>query len=317
MAVFDLDPFVRAVEQFANDLGNVGWGYLALALGLSLALQLCRAHAWSNSLRAAYPDSGFREREVAAAFLIGAGLNGVLPAKGGEAIKIVLAKRSVPGSSYPAIISSFAVLVPFDSGIGLIVLLYAITQGLLPRLPEIPDLPAFEISFWVENPEFLFFTLTALGIGLIVLLVFLARRVEGFWARVRQGVAIFREPRRYLREVLAWQVAGWFCRFASFWLFLDAFQIGGSVENVLLVMSVHAIAGALPFTPGGAGAQQALLVATLTGPSRSAVLAYSVGQQAAVTVWSVVIAIAALIFVFRTRDWRGLLREGQEARGVG
>jgi hypothetical protein len=81
-------------------------------------------------------------------------------------------------------------------------------------------------------------------------------------------------------------------------------------------MSVQAIAGALPFTPGGAGAQQALLVATLTGPSRSAVLAYSVGQQAAVTVWSAVIAIAALVFVFRTRDWRGLLREGQEARGV-
>ena len=316
MAVFDLDPFLRAGERFINDLGSVGWGYLALALALSLALQLCRAHAWSNSLRAAYPESGFREREVAAAFLIGAGLNGILPAKGGEAIKIVLAKRSVPGSSYPAIISSFAVLAPFDSGVGLLVLLYAITQGLLPRLPEIPDLPAFDISFWVENPELLMLTLTILAIWTVVLFVFLARRVEGFWARLRQGVAILREPRRYVREVVAWQAAGWLCRFASFWLFLDAFHIGGSAENVLLVMSVQAIAGALPFTPGGAGAQQALLVATLAGPSRSAVLAYSVGQQAAVTVWSVVVAAAALVFVFRTRDWRGLLREGQRARGA-
>jgi hypothetical protein len=180
--LFDLDPFFRAARRFAEDLGDVGWGYLALALALSLALQLCRAHAWANSLRAAYPDSRFRERDVGAAFLIGAGLNGVLPAKGGEAIKIVLAKRSVPGSSYPAIISSFAVLAPFDSGAGLLVLLYAITQGLLPRLPEIPDLPAFEISFWVENPEFLMFTLTVLALGVIVLFVFLARRVEAFWA---------------------------------------------------------------------------------------------------------------------------------------
>jgi uncharacterized membrane protein YbhN (UPF0104 family) len=316
MPVFDLDPFLRAARRFAEDLGSVGWGYLALALALSLALQLCRAHAWSNSLRAAYPRSGFREIEVTAAFLIGAGLNGVLPAKGGEAIKIVLAKRSVPGSSYPAIISSFAVLAPFDTGAGLLVLLYAITQGLLPRLPEIPDLPAFEISFWVQNPEFLMFTMTAVGIGLIVLFIFLARRVEGFWARLRQGIAILREPRRYLREVVAWQAAGWICRFTSFWLFLDAFHIGGSFETVLLVMSVQAIAGALPFTPGGAGAQQALLVATLSGPSRSAVLAYSVGQQAAVTVWSLVVAIAAMVFVFRTRDWRGLLREGQEARAT-
>jgi len=316
MAVFDLDPFVRALERFAADLGSVGWGWLALALGLSLALQLCRAHAWSNALRAAFPDSPFREREVAAAFLIGAGLNGVLPAKGGEAIKIVLARRSVPGSSYPAIISSFAVLAPFDTGAGLLVLLYAITQGLLPRLPEIPDLPAFDISFWVGNPEFLFFTLTVLALGLVVLFVFLARRVEAFWARLRQGVAILREPRRYLREVVAWQAAGWICRFVSFWLFLDAFHIGGSAENVLLVMSVQAIAGALPFTPGGIGAQQALLVATLTGPSSATVLAYSVGQQAAVTVWSVTVAIAALVFVFRTRDWRGLLREGRDARGA-
>lgn len=314
MAVFDLDPFLRAVERFARDLGSVGWGYLAAALALSLALQLCRAHAWANSLRAAYPESPFRERDVAAAFLIGTGLNGVLPAKGGEAVKIVLAKRSVPGSSYPAIISSFAVLVPFDSGAGILVLLYAITQGLLPRLPEIPDLPAFEISFWAGHPELLMFTLTALAIAAIVLFAVLARRAEDFWARLRQGVAILREPHRYAREVLAWQAAGWLCRFASFWLFLDAFHIGGSVETVLLVMSVQAIAGALPFTPGGAGAQQALLVATLSGPSRSAVLAYSVGQQAAVTIWSVLVAVAAMIFVFRTRDWRGLLREGQQAR---
>jgi uncharacterized membrane protein YbhN (UPF0104 family) len=315
MAVFDLDPFVRAAERFANDLGNVGWGFLALALALSLALQLCRAHAWSNSLRAAYPGSGFREREVAAAFLIGAGLNGILPAKGGEAIKIVLAKRSVPGSSYPAIISSFAVLVPFDSGIGLLVLLYAITQGLLPRLPEIPDLPAFEISFWVENPEFLFFTLTGLGIGVIVLFVFLARRVEAFWARLRQGVTILRQPRRYLRQVFAWQAAGWICRFASFWLFLDAFHIGGSFDNVLLVMCVQAITGALPFTPGGAGAQQALLVVALEGPTYAAVLAYSVGQQLAVTVWSVAIAFITLGLVFRAWDLRRLIREGRDARG--
>ncbi len=314
MPVFDLDPFVHALERFVEDLGRVGWEYLAGALVLSLALQLCRARAWSNTLRAAYPDSGFREREVTAAFLIGTGLNGVLPAKGGDAVKIVLAKRSVPGASYPAIISSFAVLAPFDSGAGILVLIYAITQGLLPRLPQIPELPAFEISFWVAHPEFLLLTLTVLGIAAIAVFVFCARRVEGFWARLRQGVAILREPRRYVREVVAWQAAGWLFRFASFWLFLDAFRIGGSAETVLLVMSVQAIAGALPFTPGGVGSQQALLVATLSGPTRGAVLAYSVGQQAAVTVWSVLVAAVAMIFVFRTRDWRGLMKEGQAAR---
>ena len=49
-------------------------------------------------------------------------------------------------------------------------------------------------------------------------------------------------------------------------------------------MSVQAISGALPFTPGGVGSQQALLVATLHGASRTAVLSYSVGQQLASTI---------------------------------
>ena len=99
------------------------------------------------------------------AFLVGAGLNGILPARGGDAVKIVLAKRSVRGAAYPAIISSFAVLAPFDTGIGLVVLLYAITQGLLPAAPRLPELPAFDISFWAANPQLLLLTITVLGIG--------------------------------------------------------------------------------------------------------------------------------------------------------
>jgi glycosyltransferase 2 family protein len=294
-----IDRFLRAAGDFLGDLGRIDWPYLVAALVLSLALQLCRAHAWTNALRAAYP---------------GDRVNGILPARGGDALKIVLAKRSVRDSHYPAIISSFAVLAPFDSGIGLLVLLYAITQGLLPAAPRLPELPAFEISFWAAHPQLLLLTVTVLAIALVVAFAVLARRAELFWQRLRQGVAILREPRRYLREVFAWQGAGWLCRFASFWLFLDAFRIGGSFDAVLLVMSVQAITGALPFTPGGAGAQQALLVVALDGPTYAAVLAYSVGQQLAVTIWSVVIAAAAMVLIFRTRDWRTLIREGRRAQ---
>ena len=77
-------------------------------------------------------------------------------------------------------------------------------------------------------------------------------------------------------------------------------------------MSVQAIANIVPFTPGGAGAQQALLAATLTGPSRTAVLAFSVGTQIAMAAWSVVLGFAAILLVFRTTDWRGLIREAQD-----
>src|SRR5262249_56945621 len=92
------------------------------------------------------------------------------------------------------------------------------------------------------------------------------------------GGARWGAPPLYLREVASWQAAGWVLRFASFWFFLEAFHIGGSFANVMLVMSVQAISTLLPLTPGGAGAQQALLVATLVGPGPGGVTTLSVGQ---------------------------------------
>ena len=93
----------------------------------------------------------------------------------------------------------------------------------------------------------------------------LSLRVKAFWARVRQGLTILQDRERYVREVLAVQFGGWVLRFTAFWLLLEAFHVGGSVKNVLLVLGVNAVAAAVPFTPGGAGVQQALLVKVFAG----------------------------------------------------
>jgi uncharacterized membrane protein YbhN (UPF0104 family) len=309
-----LDRFLNAAETFFENLAAIEWGAMAIALALWAAMLLARGHGWANALRASYPETKVDERMVQASFLVGAGFNAIFPARVGDAAKVFLAKQSIPGASYPAVASSFAVLVPFDTTLGLLVLGYALTLGLLPDLPRLPELPAFEIAFWAEHPDLLMFTLTALGIGSIVLFVYLARHAEAFWQKIKQGVEILRTPRRYLREVAAWQMVGWLCRFGSFWFFLDAFGIGGSFQNVGLVMAVQAIATTLPFTPGGAGAQQALLVATLEGPSRVAVLSFSVGQQIAVAALAVVLGFAALVLVFGTRDWRALMERSRAAQ---
>ena len=76
-------------------------------------------------------------------------MNGILPARGGDAIKIVLAKRSVRDVQLPG--DHLLVRRPGAvrlAGSGSWSLVYAITQGLLPELPELPELPAFEVSFW-------------------------------------------------------------------------------------------------------------------------------------------------------------------------
>jgi len=306
--------FFDAAGSFFANLADVHWGAFVVALLFLAAMQVARARAWFNVLGAAYPDKPISFLRICAAYLAGAGINAIIPAHAGDATKVFLAKRQIPGSSYPAVTSSFLVQTIFDTTAGVLVFLYALTQGLLPRPPELPRLPAFEIAFWAENPQLLIFTVTVLGVGFLVLFAVLARRVDAFWQRVKQGLVILNQPRRYLREVASWQAAGWMCRFFAFWFFLEAFGIGGTIGNVMLVMSVQAVANIVPFTPGGAGAQQALLVATLQGPSRSAVLSYSVGTQIAMAAWSVVLGFIAMLLVFRTTDWRTLVRQASDER---
>lgn len=306
------ERFFNATAEFFRHLSEVHWGSFGLALLCLLAMQLCRAWAWRNVLRAAYPEQRIAFLPLAAAYLAGAGINAVVPAHAGDVTKVFLAKRQIPDSSYPTVTSSFLVQTVFDTSIGVLVLLYAISQGLLPPLPSIPNLPAFELSFWTAHPKTTAFILAGLILAIVVGVFLLAHRVRRFWARVRQGLAILAEPRRYMREVFAWQGTGWLFRFGAFWFFLEAFGISGSIANVMLVMSCQAIANVIPFTPGGAGGQQALLVATLAGPTRAAVLSFSVGTQIAMAAWSVVVGFAAIILVFHTTDWRGLIRQAQE-----
>jgi len=305
------ESFFDATTSFFKHLSDVRWTPFAIALGFLLAMQLCRAWAWRNVLRAAYPGVRIPFPQIAAACLAGAGINAIVPARAGDVTKVFLVKRQIPSSSYPAVTSSFLVQTVFDTTVGLLVLLYAVTQGLLPEPPDLPHLTAFEISFWAGHPRTLLIVTGALLLALAIGVYYLGHHVRRFWERVRQGVVILSKPRRYLREVAAWQGAGWLCRFAAFWFFLEAFGIGGSVGSVMLVMSVQAISTIVPFTPGGAGAQQALLVATLHGPSRAAVLSFSVGTQIAMAAWSVVLGFAAILLVFRTTDWRGLIKQAQ------
>jgi uncharacterized membrane protein YbhN (UPF0104 family) len=306
------NSFFNAASAFFDHLSDIRWTPFAIALALLAGMQISRAWAWRNVLRAAYPGTPISFLRLAAAYLAGAGINAVVPARAGDVTKVFLVKRQIPHSSYPAVASSFLVQSVFDTTAGILVLLYAISQGLLPEPPQLPHLPAFEISFWANHPRTL---LIALGVLLLVAAIgvyYLAHHVRRFWARVRQGLVVLTQPRRYLREVWAWQGIGWLCRFGAFWFFLEAFNIGGSIGNVMLVMSVQAIATIVPFTPGGAGAQQALLVATLNGPSRAAVLSFSVGTQIAMAVWSVALGFGAILLVFRTTDWRGLIKQAQD-----
>ncbi len=310
-----ITSFFNAVGQFFSDLAAVHWGVLLLGLaffGLNLTL---RSRAFFHSLRAAYPAVSFQWRRICGAYFAAVGFNNVVPARGGDVIKLFLTRSSIPGSSYPTVAAAFFVESIFDATVGIFVLIFAFSQGVFPKPPDFSKLNSFDISYLAEHFRLTLFLITALAVAGLVAFAVLSARVKAFWARVRQGVTILGDRPRYLREVASLQVLAWLCRFIAFWFLLDAFGVGGSVENVLLVFGVNQVAGAVPFTPGGAGVQQALLVKVFAknGPT-AVVAAYSVGQQIAIAAFTATIGLGAVIFIFRFRSFREVLFAGRASR---
>jgi uncharacterized membrane protein YbhN (UPF0104 family) len=309
-----IGSFFDAVGQFFSNLAAVHWPTLLLGLaafGVYLAL---RSRAWFNVLRAAYPDEPFQWRRIWGAYMAAYGFNNVVPARGGDVLKIFLTRQSIPHASYPAVTSSMAVELIFDAVIAIPVLAYAFSQGVFPKPPDFAKLDAFDLSWFASHMRFTLFLITLLGILVLVGFALLSARVRAFWARVRQGFVILKDRRRYLREVFAWQFAGWLCRCTAFWCLLEAFGVGGSVRNVLLVLGCNAVAAIVPFTPGGAGVQQALLVKVFGGSS--VVAAYSVGQQIAIGAFALAVGFAALVWIFRFRSFRDAIAQGRQARAT-
>ena len=71
----------------------------------------------------------------------------------------------------------------------------------------------------------------------------------------------------------------------------------------------------MPFTPGGAGVQQALLVEVFAASAPTAVVAaYSVGQQIAIAAFTASLGLAAIFFIFRFRSFGEVLHAGRASR---
>jgi hypothetical protein len=131
-----LSSFFDAAGRFFSDMAAVHWGALLLGLaffGLNLTL---RSRAFFHSLRAAYPAVGFQWRRVWGAYFAAVGFNNVVPARGGDVIKLFLTRSSISGSSYPTVAAAFFVESVFDASVGVLVLIFAFTQGVFPKPPD-------------------------------------------------------------------------------------------------------------------------------------------------------------------------------------
>jgi uncharacterized membrane protein YbhN (UPF0104 family) len=306
-----VDNFLTNAGKFFSQLADLKWPALVIGLVLYSAYLLLRSRALWAAVQAAYPEARVRWRDVWGAYMVGYAVNNVFPLGGGNVGQLFLTRVSIPPASYPTIAAALSTGVIFDWFMGVLVVCFAFTQGVFPKPPDFSQLPAFDISFFAANMRFTLFCLTALAVLFMVAFALLSARVRAFWHRIRQGFTILHDRRRYRREMCTWQAASWVARFASYWALLDAFHIGGSVRNALLVLAVQVVASVFPFTPGGAGVQQALLIQIFRGAS---VAAFSVGQQIATTILTTALGFAALVLIFRFRSFREVIARGREHR---
>ena len=307
-----MGEFFHAVHVFFDHLAGVGWMALAVGLAIHFARLLTRTVAWRNILAASYPNEHWRWRSVARAYIGGVGINSIVPGRAGDLVKLYLVHREQPATTYTTLASTLVTETLLDLVLATSIFLWALTQGVLPSLHVLPTIPAFDWGWLFRDPRTTAIVAAALTVGAIWLWYWASQHVADFKHRVGQGFAILRDRRRYGREVVSWQLLSWVLRIASLYWFLRAFHVHASVHNALLAQVVDSFSTLLPFSPGGAGTKQGLLVYVLRGEaSSSTLLAFSVGQYVAVTVFNVVIGAIAIFASLGTLRLRKILGQAK------
>jgi len=307
--------FFHAVRVFGEQITDVGWLALVIALALHFLKILVRTFAWRNILRASYPDENVPLPPVFGAYVAGVGINSIVPGRGGDLVKIYLVHRRIPGTTYTTLASTLVTETLLDLVLATLIFLWALTQGVLPSLHVLPDIPSFDWGWLLARTKAGATVFALLTTAAIVFVWWASRHVENFKQRVGVGFAILRDRRRYAREVASWQLLSWMLRIASLYFFLEAFHVTATVHNALLAQVVDSLATLLPFSPGGAGTKQGLLVYVLSGEApASRLLAFSVGQYVAVTVFNVAIGAIAIFAMLRTLRLREVLGRAKAAQ---
>jgi uncharacterized membrane protein YbhN (UPF0104 family) len=283
---------------------------LGVAVCLHLCKMLARTRGWRNILAAAYPQAVVRWRSVFGAYAAGAAVNAVLPARGGDVLKLYLVKQRIERASYPTLAATLAVDTLFDFFVSGALFVWALKTDVLPGLDVVGRLRSIDWSWADRDPRLAFAVLGAVLVALAAAWLLARRRIEGFAKQLRSGGAILRQPAQYLRHVVAWQTLDWSCRLATIYFLLRAFHLPATLHTALLVQVTQSLSTLVPLTPGGIGTEQGLIVYVFAGrAARAAVLSFSVGMKVALMAVNLVVGFSAIALMLRTLRWRRALGE--------
>jgi uncharacterized membrane protein YbhN (UPF0104 family) len=295
-----IDRLAGHGAELAEKFAAVDPRLLALAALLHVANHVLRSFAWRNVLTAAYPDRKVPMTGVTAAYASGVALNAMLPARGGDAAKLAIARAEIRGSTLTTIGATMTILLPFDivAAVGVVLLVTATGDA-----PLAVNWDAVAASLgWLTGHLALTVPIVLLALAATGLAVrYLRPRFRQVWKRVRQGGAILRTPRRYAARVALPQAVGWVCRIGVVMCLLAAFGLPASPTMAAFVMVVAGASTVVPLTPGGAGTQQVLLAYALSeAASSAAVVSFSVGMQAGITAVNALLGLGAAMVTCRS-----------------
>jgi uncharacterized membrane protein YbhN (UPF0104 family) len=287
-------------------LANVSVYWLLLALALKTAESALIAVGWRNILRAAYPRSDLSFKTAWGASQGGTAINAVTPAQAGTAAMIGIFRRSIPGSSVAGVTTATVAQSLFFTAASVLMVIglaFARPRSVSKGTPE------NETRGWFASHPVI---VSIVIVAVIAVLYFLWPRLKPWlvstWHKAKQGAAIFRDWRRYAKEVALPSAASFGCRIGVNVVFMAAFGIPVTAYTVFLVASSHMLSGLFAITPGGVGQTQALDIATLRhyAPS-SDIAAFSITQDAVMTIWNVVLGVVLMLWAFGYRQMRRLL----------
>ena len=286
-----------------HSLAGVSLAALAVALVLHVAKLCAEARSWHWIVLYAHDSRALRFRTTLGAFVSAIGANAVLPARVGEALRVGVVRRHVPGSSVVTIVATIvletAIEVAFGAAVIVAVVVGGQSLGSNGSTPAVFRLAAHPVVLGVVSCGFL----AALAVGLVY-----RRRARALLGRMAAGFAILRSPRAFVARVLSWKLMAWTLRLGTVYAFLLAFHVPAAPWTALVVVAAQNVAASVPLLPGNAGTQQAAIGVALAGSASVAgVLGFGVGMQAATAIADLALGAAALLLVADRGEVRAAL----------
>src|SRR3954452_11642465 len=136
----------RALAGLVDAVAGVSPVWLALGVVLHLANQVARGRGWYAVIRssAAQPP---RKRDALAAWVAGAGAGWIVSARGGDAVRVLVLARRMPGKGNRALLTGTLVAETVgETLLGLALLAVALGAGIGPSMGPSPKLALYALG---------------------------------------------------------------------------------------------------------------------------------------------------------------------------